>query len=179
MGDKDYDNYLSSLKEVNEYNVGHRQQPLYGNIEGESNDPSKLNYGRRFASLPVVTSLQHGKLDANGQPMHDRDYNRDYEYDAKTGHVAVKESGNLSNRPKEFTPAQQQTSTTATGASVTSRKYGGRKYVFGGGVQGKFTEAYHNTSSHQTGGYNVGDEVELTAQQIKQLKKQGYKIKTM
>jgi hypothetical protein len=134
--DKDYNNYLNSLKQVNQYNVSQGQQPLYGNIEGQSNDPSQLNYGRRFASLQVTPSLAKTLTNSNG----DKHYSRNYKYNPQTGQVDFTEAGDTSIRPEGFSaPGQQQTTAApapapvATGDnSVTTRKYGGRRYQVGG-----------------------------------------------
>jgi hypothetical protein len=158
--DKDYQNYLNSLKEVNQYNVSQGHEPLYGSKEGE-NDPSKLNYGRRFASLQVDPTVETG--DASTPNKH---YRREYNYNPQTGKVDFSEKDNLSLRPQGLSAPADSAQQTVTTPAVTSRQYGGKKYMVGG-----------MRSIHQTGGYNVGDEVELTAEQIAELKKQGYKIK--
>jgi hypothetical protein len=134
----DYNKYINSLKSVNSFNVQQGQKPLYGNIEGEQQDPTKINYGRRAAS--VQTSHQYAQKIGN--------YNRDYKYNPQTQGVDISESGDLSKRPSQFKPIQQP-------------------------------QQQQQVASRQTGGYSVGDEVELSAQEIKELKKQGYKIENI
>lgn len=157
LGNDDYQKYIQSLKSVNTYNVKQGQQPLYGTQEGGDNDPTKLNYGRRFASLQVTPSFSNTVKSDKG----DKTYSRNYNYNPQTGNVDFTEQGDLSVRPQEFSaPAQQALAQQQQQPPVASKKYGGRKYQVGGSA------------------YNVGDELELTDEQIKQLKKQGYKIKT-
>ena len=157
--DKDYQNYLNSLKAVNEHNVSQGQQPLYGTKEGE-NDPSKLNYGRRFASLQVTPEIGVGTSNSG------KHYNRSYTYNPQTGQVDFQEAGDTTLRPQGFVaPAVQQQPATA------SRQYGGPRDIR------NERESFSYYRGAQTGGYAVGDEVELSAAEIAHLKKQGYKVK--
>lgn len=125
--DKDYQNYLNSLKAVNNYNVSQGQQPLYGNIEGQNDDPANLNYGRRFASLQVTPSFGKTLQSSSG----DKHYNRNYKYNPQTGNVDFTEVGDTSIRPEGFAAPGQQVSGQEQN-SVSSKKYGGNKYQTGG-----------------------------------------------
>jgi hypothetical protein len=157
--DKDYDNYINSLKQVNSYNISQGKTPLYGNIEGE-NDVTKLNYGRRFASLQVNPSLGKTLQSSSG----DKHYNRNYNYNPQTGQVDFTETGDTSLRPEGFAvPGQPQVQqqTTPPPTTTASKKYGGRKYKAGGLV------------------YKKGQELDLTPSQIKKLKEQGYQIEEL
>lgn len=152
--DQDYQRYLESLKSVNTYNVKQGQQPLYGNVEGQSNDPSQLNYGRRFASLQVTPSFAKTvKTDKD-----DKKYSRNYKYNPQTSQVDFTETGDVSLRPEGFSAPGQQQQQPVASITPATKKYGGRKYQAGGE------------------GYAVGDEIEMSIEQIKSLKKQGYKI---
>lgn len=97
LGEQDYNRYLQSLQQVNAYNVAQGQQPLYGSIEGQ-NDISKLNYGRRFASLQVTPSI------ALRNNTRGTSYNRSYAYNPNTGQVDFTEAGDLSLRPSFLSP---------------------------------------------------------------------------
>jgi len=92
LGDNDYNDYLSSIREVNAYDVAQGKQPLYGNVEGETN-LNALNYGRRFASLQITPSLSVFNK-ASG-----KNYKRNYTYNPVTRQVDVKEEGDVSLRP--------------------------------------------------------------------------------
>jgi hypothetical protein len=92
LGDDDYKDYLDSMQTVNKFNLAQGRAPLYGTIEGEQ-DINNLNYGRRFASLTVNTMWDQGGA---------RKYSRLYKYDPKTKKINVEESGDLSQKPKEF-----------------------------------------------------------------------------
>ena len=91
LGDK-YQDYLDSIQQVNSYNVAQGRQPLYGTVEGE-NDLTKLNYGRRFASLMVTPSY------SASNKTRGTSYNRSYSYDPKTGTVDYTEQGDVNLRP--------------------------------------------------------------------------------
>lgn len=136
LGDE-YNNYLQSLQTVNKYNVQKGQQPLYGNVEGE-NDPSQLNYGRRFATMTTNTSNDSTTL-KNGKPI-------------------TTNSTRYTYNPK--------TKTVDTTSSVVQYDENGNPIT-------------NQTATRQTGGYSVGQEVELTPAQIKSLKAQGYQIKEL
>lgn len=92
LGDEGYNRYLSSLQTVNQYNVQQGLQPLYGNIEGE-NDITKLNYGRRFASLQITPSLSVTNTTRNTR------YDRNYTYDPTKGIASYSESGDKTLKP--------------------------------------------------------------------------------
>lgn len=87
-----YNDYLSSIKDVNSYNVSQGQQPLYGNIEGEA-DINKLNYGRRFASMQITPSL------SAYNKAKDTRYSREYKYNPDTKQVDFTETGDPKLRP--------------------------------------------------------------------------------
>jgi hypothetical protein len=169
--DKDYQNYLNSLKAVNTYNTQQGQQPLWGNTEGQNNDPSQLNYGRRFASLQVTPSFARTVKNPQG----DKTYQRNYNYNPGTGQVDFTETGDLSIRPEGFAaPANQANSQTPPPAnSVGMRKYGGRKYTAG--------RSFMTGPAMQFGGegFAVGDEIEMSEEMLNNLKKQGYKFETL
>lgn len=167
--DKDYQNYLNSLKQVNTYNVNQGKQPLYGTEEGQTNDPSQLNYGRRFASLQVTPSFSNTIKNENTGT--NRTYNRMYNYNPQTGNVDFTETGDLSIRPQGFAlpPQQQQQQPPQQQTTVASRQYGGRKYQVGG-------HTYPTTRMQAGGAFSVGDEVDLSEDQIEELRRQGYKI---
>lgn len=114
LGKADYERYLQSLAQVNQFNIQQGQQPLYGDIEGKSPDLKTLNYGRRFASLQVNPSLVVSNQ-ATGAT-----YNRQYTYNPATGNVDFTETGDISLRPSYVTaPA-------APGAqSIAVRQAGG------------------------------------------------------
>lgn len=97
LGDSDYQRYIQSLQAVNTYNVSQGQQPLWGTEEGQ-NDVSKLNYGRRFASLQVTPSV------SNFNRTRGTTYNRNYTYNPQTQAVDISESGDLNTRPSYFRP---------------------------------------------------------------------------
>lgn len=107
----DYDKYLNSLRTVNDFNVQQGQQPLYGSVEGE-NDLTKLNYGRRFASLQVTPSLSVTNIGRNTK------YNRRYNYDPVTGKSNYTEEGDLTLRPDYVTPPSK-----AYGGVVKRKSY--------------------------------------------------------
>lgn len=118
LGDK-YDDYLNSIKSVNAYNVSQGQQPLYGNVEGE-NDLSKLNYGRRFASLQITPSYSASNRDKGTK------YERQYSYDPKNNQVDFTESGDTKLRPDYLSERP---------APTIRFKNGGVMYDDGGQVQ--------------------------------------------
>lgn len=155
--DKDYQRYLNSVKYLNSAQGGNQ---LKGVVEGNQ-DINALNYGRRFMGIPLTSSFG-----SSVEGTTDKNYNRAYNYNPATGKVDVSETGDLSRRPQGFAPVADTTQQASSTGVTASRKYGGKKYMVGG-----------MRSIHQTGGYNVGDEVELTSAQIADLKKQGYKIK--
>ena len=84
----DYDTYINSLKTVSEYNKSHGQQPLYGNVEGE-NDPTKLNYGRRFATITTNPSVDSTIKHPNGTATTIR---KNYVYNPQTKQVELQQS---------------------------------------------------------------------------------------
>ena len=133
---KEYPKYLQSLQSVNSYNTTQGKRPLYGSVEGK-NDPSKLNYGRRFASLQTTPRFALSNSSTN------KTYARQYNYDPTKG-VQIKEEGDTTLRPQMFKP-------------TISR----------------------DIAQKQTGGYSVGDEVDLSPSEIKRLKKLGYKIEEL
>src|ERR1700749_4138386 len=96
LGDDDYNRYLKSLQAVNTYNVQQGRQPLWGTEEGQ-NDVSKLNYGRRFASLQVTPSFSQTNTTRGTT------YNRNYMYNPQTQQVDINEAGDFSLRPPNFT----------------------------------------------------------------------------
>lgn len=115
LGDQGYQNYLNSLQAVNTYDVKQGMQPLYGTEEGNK-DVTKLNYGRRFASLLVTPSLSVSNKEGTKR------YSRDYTYNPSTGTVDWTEEGDLGLRPYYLSaPTTDTTSTNTTGTF----KYGG------------------------------------------------------
>lgn len=82
LGDQ-YQTYLNSLQTVNKYNVAKGQQPLYGDIEGNQ-DISKLNYGRRFASVTTNPTSDNTLKKANGTLQRRR---TSYAYDPSSRQV--------------------------------------------------------------------------------------------
>jgi hypothetical protein len=241
LGDKDYQTYINSLKQVNQYNVSQGQQPLYGTKEGE-NDPSQLNYGRRFASLQVTPRY------AGSDTTTGKSYARQYTYNPQSGQVELSETGDTTLRPQNVLPQQHQAGGTAVtvggtlgnpqtmnipslGVLPKGMKYSPRFARLRPGANAADSGAYQHgfdmatgdrnfnyanmmpgmrdnndpmeqdayqgmmeglqphgltaqlylpkdtPGKRQTGGYAEGDEVDLTPAQIKQLKKQGYKIK--
>jgi len=73
LGDE-YDNYLNSVRQASQFIPGQQYKQLYGNTEGNL-DPAQLNYGRRFATLSTLTSLDD----------HASKVRTDYSYSPKTG----------------------------------------------------------------------------------------------
>lgn len=115
LGDEGYNRYINSLNSVNRYNVQQGQQSLYGDIEGE-NDLSKLNYGRRFASLQITPSMSVSNKDRKTR------YERQYQYNPSTNNVDYTESGDLSLRPDYLNKK-------AVGGSIKRRfSTGGKMY---------------------------------------------------
>jgi hypothetical protein len=90
LGDK-YENYLSSIDVINKNNLKYNRPRLYGEIEGEQ-QLDQLNYGRRFASLPVNPSFV---VNDNG-----RMYERNYIFNPDTGKVGYVEKGDVQLRPR-------------------------------------------------------------------------------
>jgi len=113
LGADDYQKYLQSLQEVNQYNVVQGKQPLYGDVEGQ-NDVTKLNYGRRFASLQLTPTVAASNTEGTKR------YNRSYKYNPETGNVEFTEEGDLSMRPSYITDIPG------------IKKYGGRVKQVGG-----------------------------------------------
>ena len=142
LGDK-YQAYLNSLQTVNKYNVQKGQQPLYGTKEGDQ-DLTKLNYGRRFASVTTNPSIDQTVKRASGELQRKR---KTYTYDPNANQVNSSEVELDANG----NPIQQ----------------GGTKQA--GGFPNK-----KNLRVHQAGGYALGSEYNLTKAQIKQLKANGY-----
>jgi hypothetical protein len=103
LGDKDYQNYINSLATVNQWNVSQGKGNLSGTKEGQADDYTKLNYGRRFASLTVDPRLAVGDVTTG------KSYARQYNYNPQTGQVETTESGDSTLRPAGFgqQPAQQ------------------------------------------------------------------------
>lgn len=95
LGETDYNRYLDSIKAVNSFNVDQGRQPLYGQVEGES-DVTKLNYGRRFASLAITPTYSGSTKDGS------RRYNRSYVFNPTTRNVDFTEEGDLSLKPDTF-----------------------------------------------------------------------------
>jgi hypothetical protein len=164
--DQNYQKYLSSVKYLNSAQGGNT---LSGVVEGNQ-DLNSLNYGRRFMGIPIISSFGSSVEGSN-----DKNYRRSYEYNPATGKVDINESGDLSRRPQGFSAvqaqqqqqAQQQNQQTAT----ASRQNGGPVDVR------DVREPFSYYRGAQNGGYAVGDEVELSAAEIAQLKKKGYKVK--
>lgn len=123
-----FDDYINSLKEVNQQNVTQGQQPLYGNIEGE-NDPSQLNYGRRFASLQVVPSISN-VVQQKGQP--DRVYKRNYNFDPSTNQVDFSEEGDQTARPSYLKPKNLVNKMESGGPVGSDNVFDGGTYEFQG-----------------------------------------------
>ena len=137
----DYPKYLQSLQAVNNYNTTQGKKPLYGNVEGQKEDLTQLNYGRRFASLQTTPRFA---ITVNPGQQNQKQYARQYSYDPSKG-VQIKEEGDTTARPQVFQPKLAKP------------------------VDG-------SVAVQQTGGYAVGDEVDLSPAEIKRLKKLGYKI---
>lgn len=95
LGDR-YDDYLNSIKTINQYNLDNRLTPLYGDIEGEGN-LEDLNYGRRFATFPVTPSISIERKTPSGDS---RRYSRFYKFNPETNTVDYIEEGDLSIRPE-------------------------------------------------------------------------------
>jgi hypothetical protein len=89
--------FLDDIRTINKYNIAQGKQPLYGEIEGNS-DPSRLNYGRRFASLQITPSLDVTSTDTRTGDVA-RSYSRSYTYNPGTGNVDVQQSGDESLTP--------------------------------------------------------------------------------
>lgn len=98
LGNDDYQRYLDSIKGVNNYNVAQGKQPLYGTEEGNQ-DITKLNYGRRFASLSLTPTVA-----ASSQNDPNRKYNRTYNYNPQTKNVDFVETGDTSLTPSYLKP---------------------------------------------------------------------------
>lgn len=92
LGGQNYEKYLQSIQTVNNFNVQQGKQPLYGTIEGES-DLSKLNYGRRFASLTITPSLSVFNQTTG------KKYERAYQYNPSNDQITFTESGDLNLKP--------------------------------------------------------------------------------
>lgn len=88
---EEYEQYLNSLKRVNQYNVKQGKQPLYGTTEGDQ-DITKLNYGRRFASLMVTPSF------ARTNSTRGTSYSRNYSFNPEQG-INYTETGDMSLNP--------------------------------------------------------------------------------
>lgn len=119
LGDDHYNEYLSSLKEVNAYEVQQGRQPLYGTKEG-AGDLRTLNYGRRFASLQVKPSLGVGNTGTG------TGYSRNYNYDPNTRQVSFEETGDIKLRPQHLSPPLK--------TSTASLRKGGVIYDDGGQI---------------------------------------------
>jgi hypothetical protein len=123
LSPEDYNEYLTSLQDVNAYNVQQGRQPLFGTKEGPG-DIRALNYGRRFASLQLTPSV--GVSNTEGT----RRYGRQYNYDPATRQVSFTEEGDLGLRPSYLgAPPAPMSGATA------SLKAGGVMYDDGGQVQ--------------------------------------------
>lgn len=125
LGGDDYQRYLNSVKGVNGYNVAQGKQPLYGTEEGNQ-DITKLNYGRRFASLSLTPTVG---VSAQNDPT--KKYNRSYQYNPQTQNVDYTETGDSSLIPSYLKPrpvlqqpvdSSVTASTKQTGGSVPSTK---------------------------------------------------------
>ena len=163
LGDnKNYQRYLNSVKYLNSAQGGNQ---LSGVIEGNG-DISSLNYGRRFMGIPLTTSY-NPQINTGAKA---RSYHRSYEYNPASDKVDITEEGDLSQRPQGFSPGQQQQQPPQQ-QTAAGRKYGGPRDIR------NERESFSYYRGAQTGGYAVGDEVELSAAEIAHLKKQGYKIK--
>lgn len=92
LGEQNYNKYLQSIQTVNDFDVQQGNRPLYGTIEGE-NDLSKLNYGRRFASLIITPSVSVYNKGSN------KKYERSYQYNPNNDQVTFVESGDLDLKP--------------------------------------------------------------------------------
>jgi hypothetical protein len=160
LGEDDYNEYLNSLKAVNTYNIQQGKQPLYGNIEGE-NDITKLNYGRRFASLQITPSLAVSNREGT------RNYDRSYTYDPKNRKVDFKESGDVSLRPSYVSAPNDVASNYEFGGSVKKAKV---EVLWGGKADMASYNPYDGGTmefkgdSHEQGGIGVsfgGKKVEV------------------
>src|SRR6476620_3535341 len=109
-----YANYVSSVRAVNKYNLSQGEQPLYGNVEGED-DITKLNYGRRFASLQVTPKVSNTVKSVTGE---NRTYTRNYFFDPNKGAVDYTEEGDMRAAPSYLKPR----------ASVAKMEKGGKLY---------------------------------------------------
>lgn len=170
LGDADYTRYNSALQRVNKFNIQQGKQPLYGTVEGDQ-DVSKLNYGRRFASLQVNPTYSSDVLDSAHQPIPGKKYSRAYEYDPGSGSIRIKESGDVKNRPAYFSQGDSVPEDVALGtaAPAGTKMYGGYRHMMKGGYG-------HTGGQYKNGGnaLGIGDEVDLTPLQILAMKKQGY-----
>lgn len=172
----DYPKYLESLKNVNAYNVKQGQQPLYGNIEGESDDPSTLNYGRRFASLQVTPSF--GVTSQNQTAGTAKKFSRQYSYDPSKG-VSYTDTGDASLRPDYLsapqspapvTPSATTPSGTMDDGGVMQAGQQGVGFHYGGGAKTISYNPYSGPTmqfegpSHEEGGIGMsygGKKVEV------------------
>lgn len=128
LGDDDYQRYLNSIKGVNGYNVAQGKQPLYGTEEGDQ-DITKLNYGRRFASLSLTPTLGVGSsTDPN------KKYNRTYQYNPKTQSVDFTETGDTSLIPSYLKPQAPPAGSTDTAAKKAGGKMKIKKQTGGASV---------------------------------------------
>jgi hypothetical protein len=144
LGDK-YQAYINSLQTVNKYNVQKGQQPLYGTVEGDQ-DVTKLNYGRRFASVTTNPSIDQTIKRGSGQLERHR---KTYTYDPNQNQVNSSEVElDANGNPIQTSPGTKQ----AGGVSFNGRQL----------------------RVHKAGGYALGSEYNLTKAQIKQLKANGY-----
>lgn len=147
LGEDGYNRYIESLKKVNTYNVEQGSQPLYG-TEEKDNDITKLNYGRRFASMTVKPTYNISNDTGT------KKYARSYNFNPKTNEIEINEEGDFSMKPSFF---QDKAS--------LNRQFGGRSRDL---VEAEKGEVFEDTSnnivkisdsapSHEEGGVIVPD----------------------
>lgn len=189
LGDQ-YQTYLNSLQTVNKYNIQKGQQPLYGTIEGDQ-DVTKLNYGRRFASVTTNPSIDATLKKASGAVERRR---KTYSYDPTQQKVNLSEVMLDDNGVPIQQPASGQGGSRQTGGVIKNdatyvKKPTPRQIQYHDEMH-RYVEPEHmqtheeihrylsapKKSKKQAGGYSVGQELNLSSSQIKALKKQGYKI---
>lgn len=157
LGDSDYQKYLDSLKNVNTYDVQQGQQPLYGGVEGQ-NDLTKLNYGRRFASLQLTPHVGIHQGDVGSG----KDYSRDYNYDPNKG-VSFKESGDVSIRPDYLSPSMKNGGIMYADGGEVDTMWGGDVQQISDNPHDGGTMQF-NGKSHENGGIGMhynGNPVEV------------------
>lgn len=84
-----YSDYLKSLNTIKSMNKNSKIDSLFGEIEGQAPLES-LNYGRRFASIPVNPTF------SATSPSTNKSYQREYMYNPKSNKVEFTETGDPS-----------------------------------------------------------------------------------